>query len=137
MASWREFAASAPELAAGVLRLFDAHKHKTMATIRKDGSPRISGIEATFEDGQLWLGMMPSSRKAQDLRRDPNSRCTRGALPRGGRPMRRARGRHAELLSDLGTLDHVLAQGARKARELAGPMMERVRAAVGAGPAGR
>jgi hypothetical protein len=42
-----------------------------MATVRKDGSPRISGIEATFADGQLWLGMMPESRKALDLRRDP------------------------------------------------------------------
>jgi hypothetical protein len=42
-----------------------------MATLRKDGSPRISGIEATFADGQLWLGMMPESRKALDLRRDP------------------------------------------------------------------
>ena len=42
-----------------------------LATLRRDGSPRISGIEASFDDGELWLGMMPGSRKALDLRRDP------------------------------------------------------------------
>ena len=42
-----------------------------MATLRADGSPRISGIEATFRDGELWLGMMPDSLKARDLQRDP------------------------------------------------------------------
>jgi hypothetical protein len=71
MATWEEFSAAAPELAGAVRAAFDAHKHKLLATLRKDGSPRISGIEATFADGQLWLGMMPGSRKALDLRRDP------------------------------------------------------------------
>jgi hypothetical protein len=61
----------APAFAEAVRRLFDAHKHKTLATLEADGSPRISGIEATFEGDDLWLGMMPSSRKVQDLRRDP------------------------------------------------------------------
>lgn len=51
--------------------VFDAHRHKTIATLRKDGSPRISGNEATFFDGELWLGMMPGSVKALDLKRDP------------------------------------------------------------------
>ena len=37
----------------------------------RDGAPRLSGIEADFRDGELWLGMMPNSRKALDLRRDP------------------------------------------------------------------
>jgi hypothetical protein len=36
--------------------LFDAHRHKTIATVRADGSPRISGIEPTFEDGELVFG---------------------------------------------------------------------------------
>jgi Pyridoxamine 5'-phosphate oxidase len=71
MATWEEFSAAAPELARTARALFDAHKHKLLATLRKDGSPRISGIEATFADGELWLGMMPGSRKALDLRRDP------------------------------------------------------------------
>jgi Pyridoxamine 5'-phosphate oxidase len=71
MASWRAIESSAPELAARARTAFDAHKHKLLATLRRDGSPRISGIEATFTDGELWLGMMPGSRKALDLRRDP------------------------------------------------------------------
>jgi Pyridoxamine 5'-phosphate oxidase len=71
MASWSEIETAAPELAARARATFDAHKHKVLATLRRDGSPRISGIEADFADGQLWLGMMPGSRKALDLRRDP------------------------------------------------------------------
>jgi hypothetical protein len=71
MASWAEIEAAAPELAARARASFDAHKHKVLATLRRDGSPRISGIEASLADGQLWLGMMPGSRKALDLRRDP------------------------------------------------------------------
>jgi Pyridoxamine 5'-phosphate oxidase len=71
MASWSEIEAATPELAASARAVFDAHKHKLLATLRRDGSPRISGIEATFADGELWLGMMPGSRKALDLRRDP------------------------------------------------------------------
>jgi hypothetical protein len=71
VATWEEFAGSEPDFARLVRARFDSHKHKMMATLRKDGSPRISGIEATFADGQLWLGMMPGSLKALDLRRDP------------------------------------------------------------------
>ena len=71
MARWSEIVAEAPEFAAALQERFDAYRHKTIATLRADGSPRISGIEATFMDGDLWLGMMPNSRKALDLRRDP------------------------------------------------------------------
>ena len=71
MATWSEVIRAAPELAAAVQRRFDAHIHKTLATLRADGSPRISGIEASFREGELWLGMMPDSRKARDLQRDP------------------------------------------------------------------
>ena len=51
--------------------LFDAHKHKTIATLRADGSPRISGIEIVFEDGHLVFGSMSKARKGADLLRDP------------------------------------------------------------------
>ena len=71
MATWKEVEASAPEFAAAVRARFDAHRHKLLATLRKDGAPRISGIEASFINGDLWLGMMAGSRKALDLRRDP------------------------------------------------------------------
>lgn len=71
MAAWHDVVSAAPEFAKAVQERFDAHRHKTLATLRKDGSPRISGIEASFVDDQLWLGMMHGSRKAIDLRRDP------------------------------------------------------------------
>ncbi|MEU0534317.1 pyridoxamine 5'-phosphate oxidase family protein [Amycolatopsis tolypomycina] len=71
MTAWREFEAAEPEFAARVRALFDAHKHKTIATLRADGSPRISGIETVFEDGELAFGSMPNARKGADLRRDP------------------------------------------------------------------
>lgn len=51
--------------------LFDAHRHKTIATLRADGAPRISGIEVVFEDGELVFGSMANARKGADLRRDP------------------------------------------------------------------
>ena len=35
------------------------------------GRPRISGIEAAFEDGELTFGSMPNAREGADLRRDP------------------------------------------------------------------
>ncbi len=71
MASWEEFTEAAPELAARVQAAFDAHLHKLIATLRRDGSPRLSGIEVEFKWGELWLGMMPDSLKATDLGRDP------------------------------------------------------------------
>jgi hypothetical protein len=69
--SWREVEAAVPEFARRVQALFDAHKHKTIATLRADGSPRISGIETTFADGEITFGSMPDARKGSDLRRDP------------------------------------------------------------------
>jgi pyridoxamine 5'-phosphate oxidase-like protein len=71
MPSWSEFEAAAPELAARVRERLDAHTHKTLATIRADGSPRISGTEARITDGELWIGSMWQARKARDLQRDP------------------------------------------------------------------
>jgi hypothetical protein len=71
MARWNDVVSEATDLATRAQRLFDAHRHKTVATLRRDGSPRISGTEATFVDGDLWRGMMDGSRKALDLRRDP------------------------------------------------------------------
>jgi len=71
MASWSEVVSTAPELAAEVRGRFDAYGLALLATLRRDGSPRISGIEPLFALDQLWLGMMPGSRKAADLLRDP------------------------------------------------------------------
>ncbi len=71
MARWSEFASAEPALARRVEERFRIRKHMTLATVRKDGSPRISGIEVEFADGELFLGMMPDSLKLHDLERDP------------------------------------------------------------------
>jgi hypothetical protein len=71
VATWSEFEAAAPELAARARQRFVAQKHLTIATLRRDGSPRISGIECTCEDGELWFGSMERAVKALDLQRDP------------------------------------------------------------------
>jgi hypothetical protein len=68
---WAEFARQEPDFAEQVRERFVVRKHCTLATLRRDGSPRISGTEVAFADGDLWLGMMPGSLKALDLRRDP------------------------------------------------------------------
>jgi hypothetical protein len=70
MSSWSDVRAAAPELAAKVQGRFDATGLGFLATLRKDGFPRISGIEQLFLD-EVWLGMMFESLKARDLQRDP------------------------------------------------------------------
>ncbi|AYN39837.1 pyridoxamine 5'-phosphate oxidase family protein [Streptomyces dangxiongensis] len=69
--NWAAFSTAAPELAATTEKRFGAYRHHVLATLRKDGSPRTSGLEVRFLGGELWLGMMPGSLKALDLRRDP------------------------------------------------------------------
>ena len=71
MASWKDFAAAEPDFSRRVLELFETQKHMTLATLRRDGSPRISGTEAHVVDGEMVLGMMAGSLKARDLIRDP------------------------------------------------------------------
>lgn len=72
MTSWTEVASAAPEFADAVRRTFAVRKHATMATISRDGTPRISGTEVDFAgDGQIYLGMMTGAKRAGDLRRDP------------------------------------------------------------------
>ena len=71
MASWKDFEREEPAFAEKVRALFDARKHKTIATFRADGSPRISGIEVEIKDGELAFGSMPDARKGADLARDP------------------------------------------------------------------
>ena len=71
MARWSDVESEAPELAKRARAFFDARKHKTIATLRKDGSPRISGIEMEFRDGDIWFGSMWQAVKALDLQRDP------------------------------------------------------------------
>jgi hypothetical protein len=80
VSTWGEIEQIAPELARRARALLDAHVHKTLATVRADGSPRISGLEAKFIDGELWFGSMPGSRKSADLDRDPRFALHSGSI---------------------------------------------------------
>ena len=71
MASWSEIEAEVPDLAQRARRFLEGHTHLTLATLRRDGSPRISGSEIQLGDGELWFGSMWKAMKALDLRRDP------------------------------------------------------------------
>ncbi|MER7850802.1 pyridoxamine 5'-phosphate oxidase family protein [Kitasatospora sp. NPDC096077] len=70
MATWQDFEQEAPELAALVRARFEANKHHVLATLRKDGSPRVSGTEVDFVGADAWIGSMYGAVKARDLQRD-------------------------------------------------------------------
>lgn len=70
MSTWEEVRTAAPDLATRVQDRFERTGLGLVATLRRDGAPRISGIEPWFGLGHVWLGMMPKSRKALDLQRD-------------------------------------------------------------------
>ncbi len=80
MTAWQDVEHAEREFAQRVRALFDARRHKTIATLRADGSPRISGIEAVFEAGELLFGSMPNARKGADLRRDPRFALHSGTI---------------------------------------------------------
>ena len=71
--NWDEFKRAAPELAALGEERIARSPLIYLGTLRANGFPRISPVEALFVDGELELGMMWRSPKALDLLRDP--RC--------------------------------------------------------------
>lgn len=70
-ATWGRFSADAPDLAHAARARFAANLHHVLGTIRRDGAPRLSGTEVAIDDARLSVGMMPGSRKLEDVRRDP------------------------------------------------------------------
>ncbi|MEU8899628.1 pyridoxamine 5'-phosphate oxidase family protein [Nocardia sp. NPDC048505] len=82
MATWEQFATEAPELAKRVRARFEAHETHVLATLCRDGAPRVSGSEVEFIGPDLMFGSMPEARKAADLRRD--GRCAIHAHPGDG-----------------------------------------------------
>jgi len=71
VASWADFEAAQPDFARRVRKLMQSRKHLTMATLRRDGSPRISGTEVQFSGEHVQIGSMPRGVKSMDLLRDP------------------------------------------------------------------
>ena len=71
MVTWNDFEEAEPDLARRVRGRFEETGLALVATVRSDGSPRVSGWEPLFVHGALWLGAMPGGRKSLDVRRDP------------------------------------------------------------------
>jgi len=70
--TWQEFTEVAPKIAAIFTRRHAATGNLCLlATLRADGSPRISPMEPRMFEGQLWIGGMPGTMKFRDLGRDP------------------------------------------------------------------
>lgn len=71
MSTWSTVHTAAPDLADRARAVFEATVNAVLATVRADGSPRVSGLDPFFASGELVFGSMPDSRKLADLRRDP------------------------------------------------------------------
>jgi hypothetical protein len=71
MASFAELGSTVPDLADRARAVFSSTTNAVLGTIRRDGTPRLSGIDPFFHDGELHIGSMPGARKGADLRRDP------------------------------------------------------------------
>lgn len=67
---WADVAGDDPDLAFAVYRLLTRTRHHVLATLRADGSPRVSGTEVQFFGADLVAGCMPGSVKERDLARD-------------------------------------------------------------------
>jgi Pyridoxamine 5'-phosphate oxidase len=68
---WSELEAGAPQIARLGMERLASTRVAMLATLRPDGSPRISPVEPCLAGGCLLVGAMSWSRKAADLRRDP------------------------------------------------------------------
>ena len=71
MASFADVENFEPDLADRVRAILSSTTNAVVGTIRRDGSPRLSGVDPFFHNGQLRIWSMPRARKGQDLRRDP------------------------------------------------------------------
>jgi len=71
MATFHELDELVPELATQARAILTSTTNAVLGTVRRDGTPRLSGIDPFFYDGELHIGSMPDARKGQDLRRDP------------------------------------------------------------------
>ena len=71
MLTWEELERAAPEIAAHGRELIERFQFILVGTLTKDGSPRITPVEAYIVDGHLLSNMIPRSLKARDLLRDP------------------------------------------------------------------
>ncbi len=68
--SWKDLETAQPDLAAFGAERFQRFGVAYLATLRKDGSPRVHPVTPIVGQGRLFLFMEPTSPKGHDLRRD-------------------------------------------------------------------
>jgi nitroimidazol reductase NimA-like FMN-containing flavoprotein (pyridoxamine 5'-phosphate oxidase superfamily) len=71
MAQWSDLAAAKPEVAAAGERLLRSFTVGYLATLRREGAPRIHPVTVTLHAGALYVSTIATSRKTADLARDP------------------------------------------------------------------
>lgn len=99
MLGWAELERAAPEIAAHGRELIERFQFVLVGTLTKDGSPRITPVEAYIIDGHLLVNMIPGSLKARDLLRDPRVYVHAPVTAKEGSPEFKLAGR-AEVLED-------------------------------------
>jgi Pyridoxamine 5'-phosphate oxidase len=72
--TWRDLEHAAPEIASLGKERLQETRVALLATLWRDGSPRISPVEPFFAAGHLLFGAMAWTLKVRDLEQDP--RCT-------------------------------------------------------------
>ena len=74
MKSWNDFSREAPEIAeSGERLLLQTRAHvglAFLATLRKDGAPRLHPVSLVLSKGHLYAGIPPTSPKCADLLQD-------------------------------------------------------------------
>jgi hypothetical protein len=86
LVAWKEFAATAPELAEtgrALLQQFGPGL-AFLATIRSDGAPRLHPVCPVLSDGRLYVLITPGSPKRRDLLRDGRYALQSFPQPRPG-----------------------------------------------------
>ena len=99
MLTWEELEQAAPEIAAHGRELLERFQFVLVGTLTKDGSPRITPVEAYVIEGHLLANMIPRSLKARDLLRDPRLYLHAPVTAKEGSPEFKLAGR-AQVLTD-------------------------------------
>lgn len=97
MLAWEELERAAPEISAHGRELIERFQFVLVGTLTKDGSPRITPVEAYIVDGHLVANMIPRSLKALDLLRDPRVYVHAPVTAKEGSPEFKLAGRAAAL----------------------------------------
>jgi hypothetical protein len=97
--TWAELEEAAPEIAGHGRELLGTFQFVLVGTLTRDGSPRVTPVEAYIVDGHLLANMIPQSLKVRDLLRDPRVYVHAPVTSKEGSPEFKLAG-HAAVLTD-------------------------------------